>query len=347
MVMIPFKDFVLDEDLRQWFKDRWVRMDTKGNIKGDCAREPGEGKPKCLPIAKARAMDKEDRATAARRKRREDPVADRSGKGGAPINVRTEAANPAQQAAIAIAMKKAGKKFKNEQVQHLEEKNAPTNPALWSQAKSLARQKFDVYPSAYANGWAAKWYRGKGGGWKSISESTDVLSQWKNQEPVNYTKHLTKFFGKPDELTENRAVWYDVDGFKRIEILDEYVMHASPLPHYDYVYCYIDLKVPHDLSNILAESSESILLDHLKGEVGARCASLSANAVTLQYVMDVVEGNVKPSKREYESRIKAMKKMFEDGKRYQLDWWPDTSKDTDPSNTYYEHVDHHCCSIIS
>jgi hypothetical protein len=124
-------------------------------------------------------------------------------------------------------------------------------------------------------------------------------------------------------------------------------MHASPSPHYDYVYCYIDLKVPHDLSNILADSSESILLDHLKGEVGARCASLSANAVTLQYVMDVVEGNVKPSKREYESRIKSMKKMFEDGKRYQLDWWPDTSKDTDPSNTYYEHVDHHCCSIIS
>lgn len=44
--------------------------------------------------------------------------------------------------------------------------NAPTNPALWSRAKSLARQKFDVYPSAYANGWAAKWYKGKGGGWR-------------------------------------------------------------------------------------------------------------------------------------------------------------------------------------
>ena len=321
MVMLPFKDFVLDEDLRQWFKDRWVRMDTKGNIKGDCAREPGEGKPKCLPIAKARAMDKEDRATAARRKRREDPIADRSGKGNKPINVQTE--------------------------EYIEEKNAPTNPALWLRAKSLARQKFDVYPSAYANGWAAKWYKGKGGGWKSISESADVLSQWKNQDPVSYTKHLTKFFGKPDELTENRAVWYNVDGFKRIEILDEYVMHSSPSPHYDYVYCYIDLKVPHNLSNVLADSSESILLDHLKGEVGARCASLSANAVTIQYVMDVVEGNVKPSKQEYESRIKAMKKMFKDGKRYQLDWWPDITKDTDPSNTYYEHVDHHCCSIIS
>ena len=34
--------------------------------------------------------------------------------------------------------------------------NAPTNPGLWSQAKSKARSKFKVYPSAYANGWASK-----------------------------------------------------------------------------------------------------------------------------------------------------------------------------------------------
>jgi hypothetical protein len=155
-------------------------MDTKGNIKGDCAREPGEGKPKCLPIAKARAMDKDDRAAAVRRKRREDPVADRSGKGSAPINVQTEAANPAQQAAIAIALIKAGrKKGKNpgpqkEEVEHLEEKSKPTNPTLWSRAKALAKSKFDVYPSAYANGWAAKWYKSQGGGWKSINEDTTL-----------------------------------------------------------------------------------------------------------------------------------------------------------------------------
>jgi|LauGreDrversion4_1035100.scaffolds.fasta_scaffold353496_2 hypothetical protein len=78
----------LGEDLRKWFKQKWVRMDTKGNIKGDCAREPGEGKPKCLPQAKAHAIGKEARASAAQRKRREDPNPERR---GAPINVRTEA----------------------------------------------------------------------------------------------------------------------------------------------------------------------------------------------------------------------------------------------------------------
>ena len=45
-------------------------------------------------------------------------------------------------------------------------KPQPTNPDLWSRAKSAARSKFDVYPSAYANAWAAKWYKSKGGGWR-------------------------------------------------------------------------------------------------------------------------------------------------------------------------------------
>lgn len=50
------------------------------------------------------------------------------------------------------------------------EKNCPTDPAKWSASKSLAKKKFDVYPSAYANGWAAKNYKSKGGGWKKCNE---------------------------------------------------------------------------------------------------------------------------------------------------------------------------------
>lgn len=84
----------LKEDLRKWFgkgpKGDWVRVGTDGKIKGDCAREPGEGKPKCMPRSKAHSMSKDDRATSARRKRRKDPVADRSGKGGKPIMVKTD-----------------------------------------------------------------------------------------------------------------------------------------------------------------------------------------------------------------------------------------------------------------
>lgn len=52
--------------------------------------------------------------------------------------------------------------------------NKPNNPSLWSKAKSLAKQKFDVYPSAYANGWAAKWYKSKGGTWRKAEYGMEI-----------------------------------------------------------------------------------------------------------------------------------------------------------------------------
>ena len=46
------------------------------------------------------------------------------------------------------------------------EENCPTDASKWSYYKGQAKKKFDVYPSAYANGWAAKQYKSAGGGWK-------------------------------------------------------------------------------------------------------------------------------------------------------------------------------------
>ena len=222
----------MNEDLRKWFKEKWVRYDTKGNIKGPCAREEGEGKPKCRPLASARSMSKEDRAKSARRKRREDPVADRPGKGGKPVMVRTEetqidelhqdpiwdysdkaltsldkarkvgykknfSPNPGKKAAearktfdkrdrgLAMASKRLGGVFDEET---LLEKNVPTNPALWARAKAQARSKFDVYPSAYANGWASKWYKSKGGGWKTAANESVDEACWATHKQVGWKK---------------------------------------------------------------------------------------------------------------------------------------------------------------
>jgi hypothetical protein len=79
-----------------------------------------------------------------------------------------EASSLSQQAAIAINMKKKGIKPKNESIEMEidESKNCPTDPAKWAASKAAAKRKFDVYPSAYANGWAAKNYKAKGGGWR-------------------------------------------------------------------------------------------------------------------------------------------------------------------------------------
>lgn len=45
-------------------------------------------------------------------------------------------------------------------------KNVPNNPSLWAECKAWAKRTFDVYPSAYANGAAAKRYKSKGGTWR-------------------------------------------------------------------------------------------------------------------------------------------------------------------------------------
>ena len=61
---------------------------------------------------------------------------------------------------------KGGQLMKNFK-EFITEKSVPTNPKLWSRGqKSLAKQKFDVYPSP-ANGWSTKWYKSKGGTWRS------------------------------------------------------------------------------------------------------------------------------------------------------------------------------------
>ena len=75
---VPVKE--MEEDLKKWFRQKWVRFGPDGKIKGDCARGSSkEGKPKCLPQAKAHALGKKGRASAASRKRREDPNANRRG----------------------------------------------------------------------------------------------------------------------------------------------------------------------------------------------------------------------------------------------------------------------------
>lgn len=180
----------MNEDLRKWFGKGgeggvggggWDRYNTKGERIGKCARGEGEGKPKCLSKEKAAKMSKKEIAAAVRRKRKSDPVADRPGKGGKPkmvsnkIDEKKKNDDPCWIGYKQVGMKKKGNKMVPNCVKEedLQEKNKPTNPKLWAKWKSKAKAKFDVYPSAYANGWAAKGYKSEGGGWKTVSEERD------------------------------------------------------------------------------------------------------------------------------------------------------------------------------
>lgn len=51
-----------NDGLDKWFKEKWVRMSSSGRILGPCGdRSKGEGKPKCLPAAKAMSLSPAER----------------------------------------------------------------------------------------------------------------------------------------------------------------------------------------------------------------------------------------------------------------------------------------------
>ena len=74
----------------------------------------------------------------------------------------------------------------------LVEKNVPTNPSKWSYYKSQAKKKFDVYPSAYANAWAAKQYKAAGGGWRTKKENVEEDTVTETMKPSQVSKAISK-----------------------------------------------------------------------------------------------------------------------------------------------------------
>ena len=155
----------MNEDLRKWFKEKWVDVSRKnadgshpacGASSGSKGRGDGaRAYPKCVKKSKANSMTDKEKKAATRRKR--DAY---KGDGDPPkkaINVKTDSKKEAY-------VRRIIRNVIREEL--LTEKNVPTNPSLWKKAIAKAKAKFDVYPSAYANGWAAKWYKSQGGGWK-------------------------------------------------------------------------------------------------------------------------------------------------------------------------------------
>lgn len=126
--------------LTQWFGEKWVDISRPlaGGGYAPCGRnDAASGKyPKCVPERVAMRMTPEQRRSAITRKRRAEGSTKRDGK--SPIMVST---------------------FKKE--------NVPIDRALYARVKAQAKRKFDVYPSAYANGWLVAEYKRRGGRYKS------------------------------------------------------------------------------------------------------------------------------------------------------------------------------------
>ena len=59
----------IEESLNDWFKEKWVRIDTQGNITGPCgSMKKGNKTTRCLPRAKANSLTKAERAATSKKK---------------------------------------------------------------------------------------------------------------------------------------------------------------------------------------------------------------------------------------------------------------------------------------
>ena len=188
----------LDETLRKWFKEKWVRFGPDGKIRGACARgDDSEGKPKCLPQKKAQNLGKKGRKYAASKKRREDPNPERTGK----------------------AKNVATKKKTNEGVPFdecpkcrgpivHESMMTEKQDACYHKVKS----RYKVWPSAYASG-ALVQCRKKGASNWGTGGKKDESSIMKGIVDEAKAKQYVKPYNNPQ--TGEQIGWVSSDGYHK------------------------------------------------------------------------------------------------------------------------------------
>lgn len=145
--------------LDRWFAEKWVDVKTGK----ECGRQEGEkraGYPACRP-SKRVSSDTPKTASELSASEKEKFKRTKTSSERIPYQHKRK-----DQGGIIYS----DMEYNTDMEFMKEGGNVPTNPGLWSRAKSAAKAKYDVYPSAYANGFAAKWYKEHGGGWRKKAE---------------------------------------------------------------------------------------------------------------------------------------------------------------------------------
>lgn len=152
--LLAFMRELIDENLRDWNKEQWVRITTSGKIAGPCGTSKDKTNPdRCLPKNKAQSLTQGERAATARKKKA-------AGSKGQTVVPNTKASKVTKESIVELI------------IQALSEKSEynPTQPEKWAYAKSQAKARYDTYPSAYANQWASKKYKELGGRWRKVKK---------------------------------------------------------------------------------------------------------------------------------------------------------------------------------
>ena len=167
------------------------------------------------------------------------------------------------------------------------------------------------------------------------------IGNWKYDGPEDFVKKLIDKFGTPDYVEKNpttdeaySATFMDIDGFDFVRIVDSNTNKLHPHPAKIFVEGGMYFKVPHEMVGKLKEASPTIMIDELNGWVVGKCASLTIAAATVNFVMDAVNGNTKPTREEYDRRIESiMNKQKPD-----ISWWENGLNEAKTHFVYQQNV---------
>ena len=155
------------------------------------------------------------------------------------------------------------------------------------------------------------------------------IGEWEYNGPRDYAIKLISVFGTPLYVEKNPAngsagsiTFSNIDGFDSVRVLDANTNKFHPYPAKVFVEASLFITVPRELIGALKLSSPTILIDELTQKVTGRCASLTISAVTLNFVIDCINGTSTASRQEYDRRVK---RVIDDNiLDPEFSWWNDT-----------------------
>lgn len=123
----------------------------------------------------------------------------------------------------------------------------------------------------------------------TLEEARSVIESWP-AAPKATAEVLLDHYGPPNEATPTKLFWHAAAPWSRMEITADQVIHDFPTPHTDYFTQWIHYPVPPSKAGELLAFDGSVIIDRTAGQVGARCDHEAFNVLTLNLVVEIVEG---------------------------------------------------------
>jgi hypothetical protein len=201
---------ILDENLKKWFKQKWVNIgkkDKSGKHPPCGTSGKKRGYAKCVPASKARGMSKKEKESATRRKRAAQNKAGRGGtsslRGGGkkPIRVKTKA-----ESVMNLSKEKLKEMILEEYCEILSEKQ----DACYHKVKA----RYDVWPSAYASGALVKCRKVGAKNWGNKSKKKEDIEEYDVVNEQDYKDFISFMKENYNGLEEGKLEEAEYQGRK-------------------------------------------------------------------------------------------------------------------------------------